>query len=227
MAVRAIPKGKSWILAVMLLGFVAGMFALLGFTEQAFAKDRHRTLAAPAPLKDGGFQVIVSTIGDADCFGYGLPTVLPSSFKSPCGTLPPAGPIAGLSEDPQTDVLLSCPTSPPYGPLTVSFTHNFTIPPGATIVGAFWLMNVGGVESTKYPLTTVTLDVGSLMMPVPATGPLGTTLVAIPIPPAVSAGLQDGTLVATITRGVRSILGTLCDDIFVDFAQLVILVDVP
>lgn len=156
-------------------------------------------------------QVIVSDLGDFDCFGYGLPTTRPTDPTSPCGSLV-GSPIQETDDAVDTDVTLACPS-----PSSVTYTHTFTVPEGGTILGAVWAMNVGGLETANFS-SFVSLD--GLPIPLPDTGSLGTALVAIPIIPPLTNMLEDGQLVVRLTRGSRS----ACDDVFVDFSLLSILV---
>ncbi|MBI4560418.1 MAG: hypothetical protein HY724_00100 [Candidatus Rokubacteria bacterium] len=165
------------------------------------------------------YQLIVNAIGDLDCFGFGPPDSLPS-IESPCGILP-APPVQEADDVPETDTTLACPT-----PSTITFTHTFTIPEGATILGAVWLMNLGGIETANFD-TTLTIDLlpADLIVPLSETGPLGTALVFAPFPPYPTSVLEDGQLVVHLTRGNQS--GSGCDDVFVDFVGLTILVSLP
>ena len=160
-------------------------------------------------------QIIVSSIGDFDCFGYGAPQP-PIDPASPCGTLP-AAPVQGASDPSNTDITIACPPSS-SSPSTITFTHTFTLPPGATILGAIWATNAGGIEKATFN-TLLTLE-GIIPVPVPDTGPLGTALILVPLPPPLSSTLADGKLVVRFTRASA----TACDDVFVDGAWLAILV---
>ena len=168
----------------------------------------------------GPIQVITSVIGDIDCFGYGPPvlqadaTLSPDGTWSPCGTLP-GFPIQEAGEAANTDVDLACP-----GP-AITFTHTFTIPSGATIVGAVWQINLGGVERSKF--RTVLLLNKVLPVIVPNTGPLGTALVVVPLIPPLTSILADGHLEVRLIRSWW--FG--CDDIFVDYLALAIAVQLP
>ncbi len=225
MALKAMLTGRGGILAIMLLSLLGGVFALLASSDPALAEGRKRAVRVPSvlgpDLAPGKYQVIFSTIGDPDCFGYGLPAHV-TSAKSPCGTLP-YYPIQVVTDDPQTDLLLDCNTG--WSP-TVTYNHTFTIPQGATILGAVWLMNIGGVEYGKGWPTSITLDGGTTLL-VPNTGQFGTTLVSAPILPPLTLGLLDGQFTATVTRGIDIPTYSACDDIFVDFSALAIVVSTP
>jgi hypothetical protein len=160
------------------------------------------------------YQLIVNAIGDLDCFGFGPPDSLPS-IESPCGILP-APPVQETDDVPETDTTLACPT-----PSTITFTHTFTLPEGATILGALWVMNLGGIETSIFN-TSLILD-GFIPLPVPETGALGTALVWVPLIPPLTTILEDGQLDVSLTRGGKS----GCDDVFVDFVGLTILVSLP
>jgi hypothetical protein len=208
----------SWVVAVVLGSLVGG-----NFTGQAFAQGSGRLHAGgdnfTGQALGHGFQVIVSTIGDYDCFGYPA-LVGTGTGTSPCGTLPGL-PIPGDEDPANTDIDLdSCTES-----TSVTFTHNFIdmIPPGATILGALWIMNIGGVETAVFP-TTVQLD--SLPFGVPNTGTFGTTLLIKPLVGGLTTLLTDGQLVVKVTHGVN-VRTPKCDDVFVDFSQLIIVVSVP
>lgn len=159
-------------------------------------------------------RVISDTIGDIDCFGYGMPAVS-QNLASPCGTLP--GPPIGEPDDPlDTDVTVSCPA-----PSVLTFTHTYTLPAGATISGAVYLMNVGGIEKANF---NTRLLVDTIPVSVPETGALGTALILVPLFPPYTSILEGGQLVVSLTRG--SSYGG-CDDVFVDFSLLIILLSAP
>ncbi len=175
-------------------------------------------VAVPSPvalaLPPQQAQGIISTIGDIDCFGYGVP-VVPQDPKSPCGTLP-GPPIQGLEDPLGTDVTVSCPA-----PSVLTFTHTYTLPAGATILGAVYSINVGGIEKANF---NTRLSVDAIPVPIPETGALGTALIALPLVPPLTSILADGQLVVSLTRG--SSRGG-CDDVFVDFSRLTILYSAP
>jgi len=158
--------------------------------------------------------VIIDTIGDIDCFGYGMPAVWQDP-KSPCGPLP--GPPIQEPDDPlDTDVAVSCPDPP-----ALTFTHTYTLPAGATILGAIYVMNVGGIEKANF---NTRLLVDTIPVSLPETGALGTALILLPLIPPYTSFLEGGQLVVSLTRG--SSYGG-CDDVFVDFSGLIILLSAP
>ncbi len=159
-------------------------------------------------------HMIIDSIGDFDCFGNGVPLV-PRGPQSPCGTLPGL-PIQEIDDPLDTDVTVSCPA-----PSALTFTHTYTLPAGATIVGAVYLMNLGGIEKANF---NTTLSVGAIPIPLPETGALGTALIALPLIPPATSILENGQLVVRLNRG--SSRGG-CDDVFVDFSQLIILLSAP
>lgn len=159
-------------------------------------------------------QLIIDSIGDFDCFGYGVP-VVPRNPQSPCGTLPDP-PIQEIDDPLDTDRTVSCP-----GPSVLTFTHTYTLPAGATILGAVYVMNVGGIEKANF---NTRLLVDTIPVSLPETGALGTALIVLPLIPPFTSFLVDGQLVVSLTRG--SSLGG-CDDVFVDFSQLIILLSAP
>ena len=158
-------------------------------------------------------QLLVSTIGDYDCFGYGAPHPLPN-IQSPCGTLADY-PIQEVDDAASTDLLLGCP-----GPAAITFTHTYDLPAGSTILGAIWTINLGGVEKSKFA-TTLLLG-GLIPVAVPETGPLGTALIVLPIVPPLTSILEGGQLSVRLVRGTLS--GSACDDVFVDAISLAIAV---
>jgi hypothetical protein len=188
---------------------------LLGLAVVIFGNP---TLApARSPAAVGGLQIISSTIGDLDCFGYGAPVGTPANPRSPCGTLPDL-PIADVSDAANTDVVVDCTAGN-----TFSFTHTLDIPVGATILGGTVVMNVGGIQKSIFN-TLITAD-GTPAM-VPDTGALGTGLVVIPLTGASTSLLEDGQVIVTIRHGA-SVPQVKCDPIFVDFSTVSILVQVP
>ncbi len=218
MPVKAILRWTSWIFAVMLISLVGGPF-----TDEAIAQGHHRQIQVPAPLGSitipplATFGVITSTIGDFDCFGYGVPAHPPLT-SSPCGTLPDV-PIQEVDDDPQTDILFACPD-----PTVITYTHTFTIPDGATVLGAVWTANLVGIERAKFA-TTITLD-DLIPVPPPNTGPLGTVLVGVPIFGPLAAVLLDGEFVVKVTRGIGGRYAK-CDEVGLDFSHLAVLVEFP
>ena len=166
----------------------------------------------------GGLQIISSTIGDFDCFGYGAPTTLPANPLSPCGTLANL-PIADVSDALNTDVVVDCSAGN-----TFSFAHTLDIPAGATILGGVVIVNVGGVEKATFN-TVITADAMPAVN-VPDTGPLGTGLVIIPLIGSSKRLLDDGQVVVTIRHGA-SVPQVKCDPISVDFSTVNVLVQVP
>ena len=166
----------------------------------------------------GGFQVIISTIGDFDCFGYGVPTGPGAIPLSPCGTLPDL-PIADVSDPPYTDLSIDCSVGN-----TFYFTHTFDIPVGATIFGGAVLLNVGGIQKVSYN-TIITAD--AIPAPsIPDTGALGTGLVIIPLLGTLTSLLNDGQVVVTIRHGA-TVPVVKCEPVFVDFSSVSILVHLP
>lgn len=182
--------------------------AVLGMLFGAWALACWPAPAAAQP----SIQVITSFIGDFDCFGHGAPVGGP--VRNPCGTLP-GYPLSEADDAAGTDTWLQCPS-----PSAIGFNHRFVVPAGGTILGAVWQMNVGGIEVSKYP-GKVILN-GALQLALPDTGPLGTTLVAVPLVGALTDLLAGGILNVQLVRGMP---GTgACDDVFVDYAALAILV---
>ncbi len=166
----------------------------------------------------GGLQIISSTIGDFDCFGYGLPTIRPANPLSPCGTLTGL-PIADVSDAPNTDVVVDCSAGYMF-----SFTHTLDIPVGAIVLGGAVVVNVSGIENSLFN-TVITVD-GMPALNVPDTGPLGTGLVVIPLIDTAASLLNDGQVVVTIRHGT-SLPQVKCDPIIVDFSSAIVLVQVP
>jgi hypothetical protein len=186
---------ESW--SAYLVAFVsAAIFSFSGFAV---------TPAEPAT------QILVSSIGDYDCFGYGTPSHI-TNIHSPCGTLV-AYPIQETDDAANTDMLLACP-----GPASVTFTHTYDLPAGSRILGAVWSINLGGVEKSKFA-TTLVLG-GQIPVTIPETGPLGTALIVIPIGPPLTSILESGRLTVQLVRGTLS--GASCDDVFVDTINLAI-----
>jgi hypothetical protein len=206
-----------WVSMLTLIGLVGG-----NFTGQAFAEGPGRFHVGDSSFTGQDLvaarhlQIITSTIGDSDCFGYPA-NIGTGPSTAPCGTLPDL-PIQDVNDDPQTDIDLAC-----TGATSFTFTHTFTIPTGAKILGALYQMNIGGVETAIFP-TTVLVD--SIPIPVPDTGTLGTVLLTLPIVSVFNTLLQDGQLVVKITRGVGG-AHPKCDDVFVDFSQVIVVVSVP
>ncbi|MBM2813217.1 MAG: hypothetical protein HW416_3976 [Chloroflexi bacterium] len=166
----------------------------------------------------GGFQVITSTIGDFDCFGYGAPAGPGAIPLSPCGTLPDL-PIADVSDPPYTDLSIDCSVGN-----TFYFTHTLDIPVGATIFGGAVVLNVGGIQKVSYT-TTITAD-GIPAASIPDTGALGTGLVIIPLVSTLTSLLNDGQVVVTIRHGATAPV-VKCEPVFVDFSSVSILVHIP
>jgi hypothetical protein len=159
-------------------------------------------------------QAIIDAIGDVDCFGHGIPPVLLNP-ESPCGSLP-GPPIGGIDDPLDTDLTVSCPD-----PSVLTFTHTYTLPEGATISGALYLMNVGGLEKANF---NSALLVDTIPVPLPETGALGTALIVLPLIPPYTSMLDDGRLVVSLIRWSK--YGG-CDDVFVDFSKLIILYSAP
>lgn len=174
--------------------------------------------AAHAPVDVGGFQVITSTIGDFDCFGYGAPLTVPANPRSPCGTLPGL-PIADVADPPYTDVEVDCTLGN-----TFTLTHTFEVPVGATILGGVAVLNVGGIEQSTFN-TMITAD-GAPAVNVPDTGALGTGLVAIPLVKSAASKLDDGQVDIMIRHG-GGVLTPKCDPMFVDFSMVSVLIHLP
>jgi hypothetical protein len=193
-----------------------GLALMLGLAVTIFGNP---TLApAQSPAAVGGLQIISSTIGDFDCFGYGAPVTKPADPRSPCGTLPGL-PIADVTDWPNTDVVVDCTAGN-----TFSFTHTLDIPLGATILGGSVVVNVGGIEKSTFN-TQITAD-GLPALTIPDTGALGTGLVVIPLIGASKSLLNDGQVVVTIRHGAN--LPTVkCDPVFVDSSTVSVLVHVP
>jgi hypothetical protein len=193
-----------------------GLALLLGFAVTIFGNP---TLApAQSPAAVGGLQVISSTIGDFDCFGYGTPVSTPANPRSPCGTLPGL-PIADVTDWPNTDVVVDCTAGN-----TFSFTHTLDIPLGATILGGVAVVNIGGIEKATFN-TQITAD-GWPAVTIPDTGALGTGLVVIPLVGSSASLLADGQVVLTIRHGI-SVPLVKCDPVFVDSSTVSVLVLVP
>src|SRR5262245_3188130 len=93
---------------------------------------------APQPA-ESATQILVSSIGDYDCFGYGAPGRV-TDVHSPCGTLA-TYPVAEPDDTANTDTLLACPGLPAY-----TWTHTYDLPAGSRILGAVWTINLGGIE---------------------------------------------------------------------------------
>jgi len=181
----------------LLLAFVlSALFSFSGFALRA---------AEPAT------QILVSSIGDYDCFGYGAPNHV-TDIHSPCGTLVDY-PIQETDDAANTDVLLGCP-----GPASVTFVHTYDLPVGARILGAVWTINLGGVEKSKFA-TTLLLG-GQIPVAVPETGPLDTALIVVPLVGPLTSILESGRLTVQLVRGTLS--GSSCDDVFVDTIHLAI-----
>jgi len=156
-------------------------------------------------------QILVSSIGDYDCFGYGAPNRIPD-IHSPCGTLTDY-PVQETDDAANTDLLLGCP-----GPASITFTHTYDLPVGSRILGAVWTINLGGIERSKFA-TTLLLG-GQIPVTIPETGPFGTALIVVPIVPPLTSILESGHLTVQLIRGTLS--GSSCDDVFVDTVNLAI-----
>ena len=176
----------------------AAIFSLSGFALKT---------AEPAT------QILVSPIGDYDCFGYGAPNH-GQDLQNPCGSLP-GYPIQEPDDAANTDVLLACP-----GPAAITWVHTYDLPAGSKILGAVWTINLGGIEKSKFA-TTLLLG-GQIPVAVPETGPLGTTLIVLPIVGPLTSILESGRLTVQLLRGTLS--GSSCDDVFVDAINLAIAV---
>ena len=183
------------------------MRAFLGATLVGLLVAMSGPVATALPARQD--HVITNTVGDHDCFGYGVPAVSQNP-KSPCGTLPGL-PIQEPDDPLDTDVTVSCPA-----PATLTFTHTYTLPEGATILGAVYLMNVGGIEKANF---NSKLLVDTIPGTLPETGALGTALISLPLIPPATSILEDGQLVVRLTRGSNQ---GGCDDVFVDFSRLII-----
>ena len=157
-------------------------------------------------------KLVLSVIGDYDCFGYGSAVFKPNP-TSPCGTLP-GFPIHENDDAANTDITLACP-----GPSIIALTNTYTLPPG-TILGAVWQMNVGGIETSKF--SSKVLLGGVVPVNLPDTGPLGTALIVVPLVPPLTTILEEGQLTVQLIRGNAD--GSICDDVFVDNVGLAIAV---
>ena len=176
----------------------AAMFSLSGFALKT---------AEPAT------QIVVSAIGDYDCFGYSAPNRGPD-ILNPCGSLP-GYPVQEPDDAANTDVLLACP-----GPAVITWVHTYDLPAGSRILGAVWTISLGGIEKSKF--TTTLILGGQIPVAVPETGPLGTALIVLPIVPPLTSILEGGRLTVQLVRGTLS--GSSCDDVFVDAINLAIAV---
>jgi hypothetical protein len=81
-------------------------------------------------------EIITSSIGDYDCFGYGAPNRI-GDIHSPGGALA-SYPLHEPDDAANTDLLLACP-----GPAAITFTHTYDLPLGSRILGAVWTKHSG------------------------------------------------------------------------------------